>query len=147
MVAQMTTRSGTCPTLFLDFDGVMHSGHAKPADYFCKMPLLVEAIGAANVKVIVSSSWRFQLTYEEIEDLFPDSIRSKLAGITGDAFIGRHARGTEIKTCVRDRKISNWRALDDIRFEFPSPCPELIGCEGSRGLEERQTAELQRWLG
>ena len=143
----MTTRTATCPTLFLDFDGVLHPGHAKPADYLCKMPLLVEAIGDSGVKIIISSSWRFQWTYEEIEALLPDSIRCKLVGITGDAFIGRHARWREIKTCVRDRKISNWRALDDSRFEFPNPCPELIWCEGSWGLGDSQVADIQRWLG
>ena len=143
----MTTRTATCPTLFLDFDGVLHPGHANPADYLCKMRMLVEAIGDSSVNIIISSSWRFQWTYEEIEALFPDSIRCKLAGITGDAFIGRHARWHEIKTCVRDRRISNWRALDDSRFEFPNPCPELIGCEGSRGLEGSQVAYIQKWLG
>jgi hypothetical protein len=143
----MTTWSATCPTLFLDFDGVLHSGQANPADYFCKMPLFVEAIGDAHIQIVISSSWRFQRNYEEIEGLFPDSIRSKLVGTTGDAFIGRHARWTEIKTYVRDRRISNWRALDDSRFEFPNPCSELIWCEGSRGLEQGQVTEIRGWLG
>lgn len=141
------TPSASCPTLFLDFDGVLHSGQAKPAEYFYKMPLLVEAIGDANIHIIISSSWRFQWTYEEIEGHFPENIRSKVAGMTGNAFIGRHARWTEIITYVRDKKISNWRAIDDSRFEFPNPCLELIWCEGSRGLEQSQVAEIRRWLG
>lgn len=140
-------RSKPCRTLFLDFDGVLHASHAKPAEYFRKMPLLVEAIGDANVRIIVSSSWRFQSTYEEIESAFPQNIKGKLDGMTGDAFIGRHARWHEIQACVLTKRISNWRALDDSRFEFPNPCPELIWCEGSRGLQQSQIAEIQRWLG
>ena len=135
------------PTIFLDFDGVLHPGHAEPSSYFCKMPFLTEAIGAFNVKIIVSSSWRFQMTYTEIKMLFPDILRSKLDGMTGDAFIGPHARWNEIKTCVRDRKIENWRALDDSFFEFPKSCDELICCEGGKGLEATQVSEIQSWLG
>ncbi|MCF8160485.1 MAG: hypothetical protein K9J76_07265 [Polaromonas sp.] len=143
----MTIRSTSCPTLFLDFDGVLHPSHAKPANYFCNMPLLLDAIGNANVMIVVSSSWRFQSTYGEIECLFPRNIRGKLNGITGDAFIGRHARWHEIQSFVFARKISNWRALDDSRFEFPNHCPELIWCEGSRGLEQSQVSEIRTWLG
>jgi hypothetical protein len=73
-------------------------GHAKPADFFCNMPLLLDAIGNANVMIVVSSSSRFQLAYTEIECLFPQEIRGKLNGITGDAFIGQHARWHEIQT-------------------------------------------------
>jgi hypothetical protein len=111
------------------------------------MPQLVNAIGSANVKIVISSSWRFQFTYEEIVSLFPQDIRDRLNGMTGDAFIGRHARWHEIQTFVRSRGMRNWRALDDSRFEFPNPCSELIGCEGSRGLEQSQVTEIQRWLG
>jgi len=135
------------PTLFLDFDGVLHRGHAKPSSYLCKMPLLIQAIGAFNVKIIVSSSWRFQMTYTEIKMLFPHILRSKLDGMTGDAFIGPHARWNEITACVRDRNIANWRALDDSFFEFPKSCDELICCEGGKGLEATQVSEIQSWLG
>jgi hypothetical protein len=140
-------RQRLTPTIFLDFDGVLHPGHADPSSYFCKMPLLIEAICAFNVKIIVSSSWRFQMTYSEIEMLFPDILKSKLDGTTGDAFIGPHARWNEISACVRDRNIANWRALDDSFFEFPKPCDELISCEGGKGLEAIQVTKLQRWLG
>jgi hypothetical protein len=135
------------PTLFLDFDGVLHPSHAEPSSYFCKTPLLTEAIGLFNVKIIVSSSWRFQMTYTEIKKLFPDVLISKLDGTKGDAFIGPHARWNEITACVRDRNIANWRALDDSFFEFPKPCDELISCEGGKGLEAIQVTKLQRWLG
>ena len=76
----------------------------------------------------------------------PESIKSKIDGMTGGAIIGRHARWNEIKTYVLENKIANWRALDDSHFEFPNPCPELILCEGSRGLEQNQVAEIRLWL-
>ena len=142
----MSQRTNLLPTLFLDFDGVLHPGHAKPADFIFKMPMFAEAIGSNDVRIIVSSSWRFQLTYNEIESRFPVSLRKKIDGVTGDAFVGRHARWQEIQACVRSRGISNWRALDDSRFEFPVGCTELIWCEGSRGIEQAQVVQIRTWL-
>ena len=141
------TQINRCPTLFLDFDGVLHPGHATPSDLFCKVPLLVESIAGTTIRIVISSSWRFQRTYKEIESHFPQSVREKFVGATGEAFIGRYARWQEIQSYVKAQKILNWRALDDSHFEFPNLCSELILCEGSRGLEQRQVAQIREWAG
>ena len=45
-----------------------------------------------------------------------------------------------------DARFADWRALDDARLEFPSPCPELIACDPRRGFRPDQAVALRTWL-
>ena len=81
-----------------------------------------------------------------MKGFFPESLRPRIVGTTGTAHIGRHARWQEINRYCTEAAISNWRALDDARFEFPDPCEQLIACDGGRGLELRQCELLRQWL-
>ena len=134
-------------TLFLDFDGVLHPNLAAPHQRFSRLPLLVEAIEQSSVEIVISSSWRFEWSLARMKSFFPESLRPRIIGTTGTAHIGRHARWQEINRYCTEAAISNWRALDDARFEFPDPCEQLIACDGGRGLEHRQCEMLRQWLG
>ena len=149
MKANAPKRSGTVsvPTLFLDFDGVLHPNLTPPPQRFSQLPLLVEAIGHSSVEIVISSSWRFEWSLARMKGFFPESLRPRIVGTTGPAHIGRHARWQEITRYCSEAAISNWRALDDARFEFPDPCEQLIACDGGRGLEHRQCEVLRLWLG
>jgi len=46
---RLNASASASPTLFLDFDGVLHPGHCSPGDFLCHLPRLLEALGQANV--------------------------------------------------------------------------------------------------
>ena len=80
--------------LYLDFDGVLHP--ATGNDLFCRMHLLEEALIGKDCQIIISSSWRFHHPFEYLQSLFPESLRGQVAGVTGDAFVGKWPRHSEI---------------------------------------------------
>ena len=57
------------PTLYLDFDGVLHPGHAQPNERFGLQNVLVDAISGYEVDIVVSSSWRFQYTLAKLKSV------------------------------------------------------------------------------
>ena len=113
---------------------------------FCKMPLLEQAVGDLPVDIVISSSWRFQWELPRLRELLPADLQEKVRGVTGPAYVGRHARWHEINAYCVAKGVANWRALDDAFFEFPKDCEQLILCEGGRGLEGLQCERLRRWL-
>ncbi len=134
-------------TLFLDFDGVLHPTLATPKQLFGLAHLLVEAVDRWNPQIVISSSWRFHFTRQEILSRLPSALATRVRGTTGDAYVGRHARWNEIQAYCRQHPIADWRALDDSAYEFPASCVHLIHCDGARGVMARQIDELNAWLG
>lgn len=132
--------------LYLDFDGVLHPNFVESGRAFCHMPLLEEVLNGTDVRVVVSSSWRFHETQAYITGLFPLSIRGLLCGFTGQAHVGRWARWHEIGQHVSSHGVSDWRALDDAAFEFPPDCPNLIRCDGRLGLQATELRALRDWI-
>ena len=53
-------------TLFLDFDGVLHSMSGYRDQPFCRLPLLEEVLVNTDVDIVISSSWRFQYSLDEL---------------------------------------------------------------------------------
>ena len=131
--------------IFLDFDGCLHPSLAREQEYFQRMPLLVECVADLEVGIVVSSSWRFHHDWGDLLGLFPDELRPKVIGKTGAAVSGRHARWHEIGAYVRQHRVTDWRALDDAAFEFPSGCPQLLLCNGATGLTPEVAAVLREW--
>ena len=134
------------PTLFLDFDGVLHPNLADPGQLFKQAPLLADALDGHALQIVVSSSWRFQVDLAGLRSVLPQRLRGKVCDVTGPAHIGRHARWHEIRAYCAAGGITNWRALDDAFFKFPKDCEQWIVCEGSRGLQAAQCESLRRWL-
>lgn len=132
--------------LFLDFDGVLHPTHFAGEDPFNRVHLLEETLEGSNIGIVISSSWRFTHSLEKLQKLLPNSISSLLIGVTGSPVIGKHPRYREIMNFLHSHGVSNWKALDDSYWEFPSPCPELIRCNPNTGITEKQILELQQWL-
>jgi hypothetical protein len=133
-------------TLFLDFDGVLHPTLATPKQLFGLSNLLISPVECWQPNIVISSSWRFHFSREEILSRLPAVIAARVQGMTGEAHIGRHARWHEIQAyCLRHR-VADWRALDDSAHEFPPSCHELIRCDGAKGLNESVIGQLQAWL-
>jgi hypothetical protein len=133
-------------TLFLDFDGVLHSSICEPAQYFTRMPALEAVLRGTDVDIVVSSSWRFHHTWPSIIACFPKTLRPMVLGHTGKPVSGRHARWHEIRVYRERQGISDWRALDDSAFEFPPACPELILCDGALGVAVEQVQFIEHWI-
>ena len=131
--------------LYVDFDGVLHPSTGK--DLFCRMHLLEEALIGKDCQIIISSSWRFHHPFEYLQSLFPESLRGQVAGVTGDAFVGRWPRHSEILVDASNRGAQGrWRALDDSWIESPKECPELIRCNPNSGMGSKESAELKSCL-
>ena len=133
-------------TLFLDFDGVLHPNLPRPDQRFHLAPMLADAVKAIQVDVVISSSWRFHGGLSALVATLPSALRERIVDTTGPAIIGRFARWQEIRAWVDRNGAADWRALDDSVFEFPPDCPQLIACEGSRGITELELTTLGRWL-
>ena len=136
--------------LFLDFDGVLHPNLCPDGMQFCRMPALAEAIEPhrENLRIVVSSSWRFHYPLEKLVRQFSPSVREMIVGATGPAVVGRHARFREIEAFLaKGFGASEWRALDDCAWEFPEGCPQPIHCNGGTGMEDAQLDALRLWLG
>ena len=71
-------------TLFLDFDGVLHSMSGYHDQSFCRLPLLEEVLVDADVDIVISSGWRFQYSLDELKDKL-GQLGSKVVGTTGEA--------------------------------------------------------------
>ena len=69
-------------TLFLDFDGVLHSMSGYRNEPFCRLPLLEEVLVNADVDIVISSSWRFQYSLDELKGKL-SQLGPKVVGTTG----------------------------------------------------------------
>jgi hypothetical protein len=138
-------------TLFLDFDGVLHPNLCARSAWFSRMPLLEQALAGTDVRIVISSSWRFHHDYTALARRFPVSLRLLLDGTTGAAVVGRHARHQEILAWLQRYGAglpeARWRALDDAAFEFPAPCAQLVHCDGATGMTLAEVQRLREWLG
>ena len=135
-------------TLFLDIDGVLHPNFSAPNQAFSLAPKLAETLAGSSVQIIISSSWRFDRSLAELQTLLPKGLAERVVATTGaQPYEGEFGRWNEILETVRHHGIVDWRTLDDSKFEFPATgCPELILCDGRRGLTDAQCKEIARWL-
>ena len=132
-------------TLFLDFDGVLHSMSGYRDEPFCRLPLLEEVLINTDVDIVISSSWRFQYSLEELKDRL-GQLGPKVVATTGDPHVGSYPRFNEILKYAETHQISNWRALDDASYEFPSTEMRVFVCNPNVGVEDFQLMQLAQWI-
>ena len=125
---------------------MLHPAQAQGRDRFCHAQALSDSLAGSDCAIVISSSWRFHYSTEEISAYLPKPLMARVVGMTGPAVIGPHPRYHEILTWLATSKGHDWRAIDDSAFEFPARCDELIHCEGSRGLGVDQLMKLRCWL-
>jgi hypothetical protein len=135
------------PLLFLDIDGVLHPASSYASAPFSQARLLADGIQDLDVRIILSSSWRFSHGLSELKALLPSPLADRLCGATGDPCLQEHARYHEIlEYRASTGEVGPWRALDDSAFEFPKRCPELILCNANTGVAAEQVVALRNWL-
>ena len=134
--------------LFLDFDGVCHPSLCNDKDRFSKVNLLSQAFTSSSCQIIISSSWRFQFTLDQLKKMLPASISNLVVDVTGEAITGKYARYYEIKHWLANKQkpFADWKALDDATNEFPPDCLNLIATKSSQGITKDQIIELKQWL-
>ena len=132
-------------TLFLDFDGVLHSMSGYRDEPFCRLPLLEEVLVNTDVDIVISSSWRFQYSLDELKDKL-GHLGSKVVGTTGEAHVGPYPRFNKILKYAEIYQISNWRALDDASYEFPDTEMRVFVCNPNIGVEDLQLMQLAQWI-
>ena len=140
-------RKGSMKYLFLDFDGVLHPT-THGSTLFSKAHLLEDALIKYECSIIISLSWRFHLSLDEITLTLPEGIRHLIQGVTGEPYMGQYARYHEIVGYLydHDKHFANWRALDDSWAEFPEGCDNLITCNPNTGITKVEIEKLIDWL-
>lgn len=125
-------------TLFLDFDGVLHSGNSGT---FALLPSLEEVLREySEIDIVLSTSWR-TAEVKYLQHLFDDDIASRVIGVTPH-FDGQWARGREIMDIVSRYGIQQWVVLDDDKRLFSPDFPNVIFTDFRTGLTPARLKEL-----
>lgn len=133
-------------TLFLDFDGVLHTAREAHSTPFSRLHMLHRALIGNPVQIVISSSWRFHYSWREIK-AHMGILAPQLVGTTGPAVPGKYARYQEILAFAELHGISDdWRALDDADHEFPKHEPRLVLCDPAFGVQKAQIQVLEEWV-
>jgi hypothetical protein len=69
-------------TLFLDFDGVLHPNLGKPDELLKQLPPMSAVLEGCDVRIVISSSWRFHNTLDEILAQLPVGVRNQVIGMS-----------------------------------------------------------------
>jgi hypothetical protein len=145
----MDTPASNAPTrktLFLGLDGVMHHRNAKVAGFLSCMPVLEQALGSADVDIVVLSTWDFASDFNRMKAAFPVALRPRVAGRTTEELGSLHKRFKEIQSWLRNTPGPDWRVLDSDTYDYPDPCAELIRCSPQMGMGPVQAEALKLWI-
>lgn len=129
------------PTIFLDFDGVLH-----PTDYlrfesvngelvlsgdsrFCWAEDLSNLLHGFECDLIVHSSWRNSYSVEQLREFLPLALAKRVVAVTEG-----ESRYASILGYVSSHSIESYVILDDAADEFPSGCNQLILCTDGKGI-------------
>lgn len=134
--------------LFVDFDGVLHPRSAGQ-HLFSNLARLEAVLRDFKfVEVVISSTWREDMAFDKIQELFSLDIRPRIVGVTPIVEIEFPAgpagsRQEEILLFLEQGNYldNSWLALDDEERLFRPNCPNLIKCHTQVGFEE--TAEIK----
>ena len=146
--------------LFLDFDGVLHPDPCPKRDWFCKLPLIEEVLrDQGHVDIVISSSWRYDHTIDELRDRFSADIRARVIDVTptvtrtdDEGWIPRHLlqhhREWECRKWLRQHSAVDtpWLAVDDAAEWFTPVCPHLLTTMSDCGFQSEQSAVLRRMI-
>lgn len=144
--------------VFLDFDGVLHPEYAEgPASadvLFCHLPRFEAVIrDYPSVDIVISSTWREQLSLDAIRARFSADISERIIDVTPilldlDAKDMLRRRECEILAWLVsvNRESEPWLALDDAAWQFQQHRDKLISCQWYFGLTISVEAALRARL-
>jgi hypothetical protein len=126
----------TCrpPTLFIDFDGTLHVGHASMDEHgeivldtgrqlFEFAPLLVDLLKPyPEVVLVLTTSWLMTLNAQEVASRLPTELARRVVGTTRDIkprlsyLLNGMARTYVILSYAYGASLTKWLAIDDSVF-------------------------------
>lgn len=135
------------PTIFLDFDGVLHTMGNTGYKPFHQLGLLERELSTVtrDFQIVVSSSWRFHHSVEDLRGQL-GALSGRVTGVTPEIRPCAYQRYHEIMEVVDSHGLTHWIAIDDSVNEFPSDCGNLLPCDPRHGLQERDASTLREWL-
>jgi hypothetical protein len=135
------------PTIFLDFDGVLHTMGNTGYKPFHQLSLLERELSTVTCgfQIVVSSSWRFHYSVEELRGQL-GALSGRVTGVTPEIRPCSYQRYREIMEVVDSYGLKHWMAVDDAVNEFPSDCENLLPCDPRCGLREPDARMLREWL-
>lgn len=139
--------------LFVDFDGVLHP-RAPGKGLFSNLARLEAVLRDFKfVEVVITSTWREDMTFDQLQELFSPDIRTRIIGTTPVVEIDFPAgpagsRQEEILLFLEqgNYKDHSWLALDDEERLFQPDCPNLIKCHTQIGFDTATENELRKRL-
>jgi len=128
--------------VFLDFDGVLHPGSGSRDDHFMYLPRFENVIRKFdNIRIVISSSWRYFYTLEQLRANFSKDISPRIVGVTPmleDNTPGTRYKEIELYLSRLPEPPDSWIAIDDANLGFPEGCRNLILCSPFRNKDGRQ---------
>jgi len=144
--------------LFLDFDGVLHPEPCyDDTRLFCHRELFESVVrDCPYVEIVISSTWRHNLSLDEIRALFSPEVSEKIVGVTPDwvdlpdlqEVIGQYRRHVEIEGYLRrsGKPWQDWVALDDKAYWFKPFLRNLVRCDSTIGMTPEIAESLRNKL-
>ena len=146
--------------LFLDFDGVTHPDPCREVEYFRQLPLIEDVLRDQwRVYIVISSSWRYNQTIDDLRERFLPDIRSRVIDVTpsvtrtdDEGWIPRHLlqhhREWECRKWLRQHRANDvpWIAIDDVAEWFTPLCPNLLVTMSDCGFQLEQADELRQLI-
>lgn len=161
------------PTLFVDFDGTLHRGHAliddrsgevsldtgNPMFEFARM-LASMLEPYPTVEIVLTTSWLYTLPFDKVVSYLPSQLAERVVGSTRGykARFGYLQDGSAktyiIRAFVFDKHLKNWLALDDsvygsyhLSTDFLPLDPHLVLLDGRKGIgDEGARQRVIDWL-
>lgn len=139
--------------LFLDFDGVLHP-RAPGQGLFSNLAKLEAVLREFEfVEVVITSTWREDMPFEQLRELFSPDIQPRIIGTTPIMEVefpaGPHgSREEEIRLFLEqgNHKSRPWIALDDEEKLFRPGCLNLIQCQAMIGFDDAIEMQLRARL-
>ncbi|WP_184523157.1 MULTISPECIES: HAD domain-containing protein [unclassified Variovorax] len=135
--------------LFLDFDGVLHRPNCLSEDQLVHLPHLEKLLqDHADVRLVISSSWRVMRSVDSALSAFPHGLRQRVIGDTPvlRAEGGQWHRQRECEAWLKEHApAAIWLGIDDEAQLF-EPGKAVI-CNPALGLADPKVrSEIEQWL-
>jgi hypothetical protein len=142
--------------VFLDFDGVLHPDPCRDEQLFENAPRLTRALEEfPEASVVLSTSWRTFLNFEQLVVPLDTELRRRVIGMTprfaefaAPPELVPYRRQAECVRWMNENGLNDapWIALDDRASWFEPYCENLVACDALVGFDDEVAARLRTGL-
>lgn len=118
--------------VFYDIDGVCHPGESESLSKIVFLEELCRRV--ENVRLVMSSTWRYSIDWSYYESKFPPTIRKRTIGFTPIVKASSYRREAEVMAFVNAFQVTKFLCLDDQSKLFQPNWRHLYVVNGSEGL-------------